>query len=247
MKIKLFILSTVWVLAGVLTSGCIVIDLNGCSTQRVKGSGKVISESRQVPEFREIRLEGQGKVVVAQANQFSVEVTSDDNILPSIETAVINGQLILSHENGKNLRPTTLNYTITVKDLKGVSIAGSGDIVGNDEFNSERFYADIAGSGDITIKVSADHLESGISGSGSISLSGSTNSHDARITGSGDVDAFELLARDSSVVITGSGNCRIHVSDKLRAKITGSGDVLYKGHPQISESITGSGKVKDRN
>ena len=247
MKIKLFILSTVWVLSGIFTSGCIVIDLNGCSAQRVKGSGKVISESRQVPEFREIRLEGQGKIVVAQGNQFSVEVTSDDNILPSIETAVINGQLILSHENGKNLRPTTLNYTITVKDLKGVSIAGSGDIVGNDEFNSERFYADIAGSGDITIKVSADHLESGISGSGSISLSGSTNSHDARITGSGDVDAFELLARDSSVVITGSGNCRISVSDKLRAKITGSGDVLYKGHPQISESITGSGKVKDRN
>jgi hypothetical protein len=247
MKIKLFILSTVWVLAGVLTSGCIVIDLNGCSTQRVKGSGKVISESRQVPEFREIRLEGQGKVVVAQANQFSVEVTSDDNILPSIETAVINGQLILSHENGKNLRPTTLNYTITVKDLKGVSIAGSGDIVGNDEFNSERFYADIAGSGDITIKVSADHLESGISGSGSIHLSGSANSHDARITGSGDVDAYEMRANDSSVVITGSGNCRIRVSEKLRAKITGSGDVLYKGHPQISESITGSGKVKDRN
>jgi hypothetical protein len=247
MKIKLFIFSTVWVLAGIFISGCIVIDLNGCSTQRVKGSGKVISESRQVPEFREIRLEGQGKVVVAQGDQISVEVTSDDNILPSIETAVINGQLILSHENGKNLRPTTLNYTITVKDLKGVSIAGSGDIVGNDEFNSERFYADIAGSGDIAIKVSVDSLESGISGSGSIHLSGSANSHDARITGSGDVDAFELLARDSSVVITGSGNCRIRVSEKLRAKITGSGDVLYKGHPQISESITGSGKVKDRN
>lgn len=247
MKIKFFILSTVWILAGVLTSGCIVIDLNGCSTQRVKGSGKVISESRQVPEFREIRLEGQGKAVVVHGNQFSVEVTSDDNILPSIETAVINGQLILSHENGKNLRPTTLNYTITVKDLKGVSIAGSGDIVGNDEFNSERFYANIAGSGDITIKVSADRLESGISGSGSISLSGSTLSHDARITGSGDVDAFELRARDSSVVITGSGNCRVRVSDKLRARITGSGDVLYKGQPQISESITGSGKVKDRN
>ena len=247
MKIKLFFLSTIWVLSGVFTSGCIVIDLNGCSAQSVKGSGNVISESRQVPEFNKIRLEGQGKVVLTQGNQSSLEVTTDDNILPSIETEVKNGKLIISHEKGKNLRPTKLNYIITVKDLEGVSISGSGDINGNDEFNSDSFYADIAGSGDIAIKVSTNRLESNISGSGSIYLAGSTNSYDATITGSGDVDAFELGARDSSVVITGSGNCRVSVSDKLRAKITGSGDVLYKGQPQISQSITGSGKVKDRN
>jgi hypothetical protein len=247
MKINLFILSTVWVLSGVFTSGCIVIDLNGCSAQSVKGSGNVISESRQVTEFNKIRLEGQGKVVLTQGNQSSLEVTTDDNIQPSIETEVKNGKLIISHEKGKNLRPTRLNYTITVKDLEGVSISGSGDISGNDEFNSDSFYADIAGSGNIAIKVSANRLESNISGSGSIYLSGSTNSYDATITGSGDVDAFELRARDSSVVITGSGNCRLRVADTLRAKITGSGDVLYKGQPQISQSITGSGKVKNRN
>jgi hypothetical protein len=215
--------------------------------QSVKGSGNIISESRHVSEFNKLRLEGQGKVVLTQGNQSSLEVTTDDNILPSIETVVKDGKLIISHEKGKNLRPTRLNYIITVKDLAGVSISGSGDINGNDEFNSDSFYADIAGSGDISIKVSANRLESNISGSGSIYLSGSTNSYDATITGSGDVDAFELRARDASVVITGSGNCRLSVSDKLRAKITGNGDVLYKGLPQISQSITGSGKVKDRN
>jgi len=118
MKIKHFILSTVWVLSGIFTSGCIVIDLNGCSAQTVKGSGNVISESRQVPEFREIRLEGQGKVSLAQGSRSSIEVTTDDNILPSIETEVTNGKLIISHEKGKNLRPTMLNFTITVKDLE---------------------------------------------------------------------------------------------------------------------------------
>jgi len=247
MKIKLFVFSTVWALAGVLTSGCIVIDLNGCSGQRVRGSGTVISESRQVPEFRELRLEGPGKVVLSKGSRSSIEVTTDDNILPSIETEVTNGKLIISHKEGMNLKPTTLNFAIIVKDLAGISIAGSGDIIGNEEFNSDRLYADIAGSGDIAIKVSADRLESSISGSGSISLSGSTKSHDARITGSGDIDAFDLQTTDSSVVITGSGNCKLRVSDNLGAKITGSGDVLYKGHPRISQSITGSGKVKDRN
>jgi hypothetical protein len=92
MKINLFILSTVWFLSGIFTSGCIVIDLNGCSAQSVKGSGNVISESRQVTEFNKIRLEGQGKVVLTQGNQSSLKVTTDDNILPFIETGVKNGK-----------------------------------------------------------------------------------------------------------------------------------------------------------
>ena len=99
----------------------------------------------------------------------------------------------------------------------------------------------------IAIEVTANRLETYIAGSGSIYLSGTTNSYEATITGSGDVDAFELQARDSSVVIAGSGNCRTSVSDTLQAKITGSGDVLYKGYPEIKQTITGSGSVRYRN
>ena len=247
MNIKLFLLSTAWVLSGVFTSGCIVIDLNGCSAQSVKGSGNVISESRQVPEFNKIRLEGRGKVVLTQGNQSSLEVTTDDNILPSIETEVKNEKLIISHEKGKNLRPTRLNYIITVKDLQGASIAGSGDITGKSRFVSEDFYTYISGSGDIRLELNTAHMTSDIAGSGSIHLSGKADVHQASITGSGEINAFDLETQNASLSITGSGDCKVNASEKLQAKITGSGDVLYKGHPQVNKTITGSGSVKDRN
>lgn len=246
MKIKLFILSMVWVLSGGFIYGCIVIDGHSFGIETVNGSGTIISEEREVSAFNQISLRGSGKVILTRGENQNVRVNTDANIMPHIQTVVKNGKLLISHDKN-NLRPTVLKFHITAANLEGVSISGSGDINGNDEFNSDSFYADIAGSGDITLKVNANRLESNISGSGSIYLAGSTNFYDATITGSGDVDAFELQARESSVVITGSGNCRISVSDKLRAKVTGSGDVLYKGRPQISQSITGSGKVKDRN
>ena len=247
MKIKLFILTTVWVLAGVFTSGCIVIDLDGCSATRIQGSGIVVSELRNLPEFSEIRLEGMGKVEIKQGGRSAIEVITDDNIQSSIETEVKSGKLIISHGRGRNLRPTRLSFTIAVKDLEGISVAGSGQASCDHKLVSDHFFAEISGAGDITLAVETARLESDISGSGSIYLSGSANTYDARITGSGDVDAFDLQTGDSSVVITGSGNCRVRVSDNLQAKITGSGDVLYKGEPRISQSITGSGKVKDRN
>ena len=246
MGTKLFLHSIICLLTGVFIYGCIVIDGHSFRIETVTGSGTIISEKREVPIFNQIILKGSGKVILTKGENQNVRVNTDDNIMPHIQTEVKNGKLVISHERN-NLRPTVLKFHITVANLEGVSISGSGDINGNDEFNSDNFYADIAGSGDIAIKVSANRLESNISGSGSIYLAGSTNSYNATITGSGDVDAFELRARDSSVVITGSGNCRISVSDKLRVKITGSGDVLYKGQPQISQSIMGSGKVKDRN
>jgi len=246
MGIKLIFRTTICTLISVLVLGCIVINGDGFAAGKVYGSGTVISEERQVPFFNQIHLKGTGKVILTRAASQSVRVNTDDNIMPHIRTEVENGKLVISQEV-KNIRPTVLTFHINAANLEGVSISGSGDITGNEEFNSESFYADIAGSGGIAMKVSANRLESNISGSGSIYLSGSANSYDPTITGSGDVDAFELQAQDSSVVITGSGNCRVNVSDRLRAKITGSGDVLYKGIPRISESITGSGKVKDRN
>ena len=243
---KLFLRSIICLLTGVFVYGCIVIDGHSFRIETVTGSGTIISEEREVPVFNQISLKGSGKVILTNGKNQNVQVNTDENIMPHIQTEVKNGKLVISHERN-NLRPTVLKFHITVANLEGVSISGSGDINGNDEFNSDNFYADIDGSGDIAIKVSANRLESNISGSGSIYLAGSTNSYDATITGSGDVDAFELRARDSSVVITGSGNCRISVSDKLRVKITGSGDVLYKGYPEIDQTITGSGSVKDRN
>ena len=246
MGIKLIFQSTLCILISVFVIGCIVINGDGFVAEKVYGSGTVVSEEREVPFFNQIHLKGTAKVILTRSASQSVRIKTDDNIMPHILTEVENGKLVISQE-GKNLRPTVLTLYISAANLEGVSISGSGDITGNEVFNSDRFYSDIAGSGDISVIVSANRLESNISGSGSIYLSGSANSYDATITGSGDVDAFELQTRDSSVVITGSGNCRVNVSDLLRAKITGSGDVLYKGHPEMSKSITGSGKVKDRN
>jgi len=233
-------------LASGFAVSCIVINGDGFGGERIHGSGKVISEKREVPAFDQIHLKGSGKVILTRTSDRSVRVKTDDNIMPHIRTEVENGKLIISHEK-KKIRPTVLTLNITAASLAGISISGSGDITGNDEFISNSFYTDIAGSGDISVRVKTKRLESSITGSGSIYLSGSTNSYNATITGSGDVDAFDLQAGEMSVVITGSGNCRVNVSELLRAKITGSGDVLYKGNPEISRSITGSGKVKDRN
>lgn len=245
MKTKgLFHYLTITVTAGILT-GCIVIAPGSCNRERVKGSGNVVTEERQVAGFNRVSLKGMGKVKLTRGDRDSIHIITDDNILPLIKTSVSNNRLEISNNN-YNLRPTQLEYDITVRELKGISIAGSGDVIGMSRFISDTIKAEIAGSGDISLEVETERLKSGITGSGAIHLSGATNSHDTSITGSGEINAFDLEAQNVSVAISGSGDCRINAAESLTANISGSGDVVYRGRPQIDSRISGSGKLKYR-
>ena len=242
MKIQQLQLLAVSIVTAFLTTGCIVIDLNGCGMKSVNGSGNLATEDRQLPEFDQIALNGAGRVILVKGDMAHLQIRTDDNIMPLIETGVRNRKLEISHDKW-NLKPTALDIVITVKDLKGTSIAGSGHIKSDDRFSSDHFYTRVSGSGIITIELEVTQLDSDITGSGSVRLRGYVKDYDASITGSGKINALSMEAENASVTITGSGDCNINVSDNLRAKITGSGDLRYKGNPRVSKKITGSGSV----
>ena len=246
MRIKQFGILIICCLVAGLVSSCLVIDLSGCSAKKVKGSGNVVTEFRQMKDFDRIHLKGAGRVLLTRGEKSSLEIKTDDNILPIIKTKVSDGELVISHEN-YNPRPTTLQYFITVNYLKGIAVSGSAEVTADSKFVSDSFYADISGSGDVRLELEVGRLECDISGSGSMRFSGKTDSLDVSITGAGNIRALDMQAANVSLKITGSGNCEVNASKTLNVKITGSGDVKYKGSPQISKKVTGSGNIKKVN
>jgi hypothetical protein len=246
MKIRLILLLIVSLLFAAIASGCIVVDLNGCSKETVKGSGEVIAEERQLAEFKTIKLKGVGRVVLTQGQPHTIMIETDDNIMPLIETEIQNDQLIISQGN-YNLRPTKLDFNITVAQLKGIAISGAGDVIGKSRFVSDDFAAKISGSGDMVLELAVANLETDITGSGTMNLSGQTDRHDAKISGSGKIDAFDMQTKNVSLKISGSGDCKVTATEILHARVSGSGDVFYKGHPRITSKISGSGNLESRN
>ena len=222
-------------------TGCIIV-INGKSVQ---GSGNIITQEREVSEFSKVHLKGSGKVFLTPGKKQSLEIKTDDNIMPLIETDVSGNKLTISHGNN-HLRPTSFEVYITLENLEGVRISGSGDIIGKGRFVTNTLYAEISGSGDMDLEVETGLLETKISGSGSIHLSGKAEDYTVSISGSGKINAFDVDAKHVSVKISGSGDCRVSTSESLDAKISGSGDVYYRGRPQINAKISGSGSLKSR-
>lgn len=219
------------------------------SGERVQGSGEIVSEARSPGSFDGVSLSGSFKVLVRQAGSEAVEIKADKNLLPLIETRVVeNGKgriLEISAKRGYQLQPSkTPMITLEMAVLRQLAIAGSGDIK-VETMKTPQLDASVAGSGDIVFNdLQSERLGIKVSGSGDVQAAGRANSLTVAIAGSGDVKAQNLVADEVKVSIAGSGDARVHANKTLKVSIAGSGDVRYNGAPNIESSVAGSGSVR---
>ncbi len=216
--------------------------------KRVKGNGNIITKTRTVSDFDEIRMAGSFDVELLKGEEGTITIKADENLMDYIVTEVKNGHLKIKSKKGYEIRSTkTILITVTFDDIEGVSLAGSGDISSSDFIDSSHLNLSILGSGDLDLKVSTKNLTSNISGSGNINLNGSSDEFTCTIAGSGNINGYNLKAGVTNAKIAGSGNVKVNAVDEIHAKIAGSGDVYYTGNPAVEKSNSvGSGSLRKK-
>jgi hypothetical protein len=206
-------------LGAMLFTGC----GNG-SSNRIHGSGVSKTETRHVEGFHAVRLDGAADINITVGDKTEVTVTTDDNVLPAIDTQVHGGTLVIGSRESYDSR-VGVKVTIVTPSLDAFELNGSGD-VSIKGLGGEKFSAKIRGSGHLTAQGTVDAVT-------------------AAIAGSGDLRLVDLKARRAEVSIAGSGSAAVSADDSLTASVSGSGDIRYKGDPpQVQSSVSGSGSVK---
>lgn len=211
----------------------------------VRGRGNQVSEVRSLTDFTSVTNTTSANVVIVQGSTYDVEVRAQDNILNEVTTQVRGSELIINTRGCVN--NADIDVFITMPQINGLSIIGSGDIFGDNAWVVNDMDLRVIGSGDMDLDVDADDIDIEINGSGEITLFGSADNCRTDITGSGDLRSFNLVADDHRVIIFGSGDAKVFASDQLDVTINGSGDVWYKGSPTISVNIAGSGDLVNAN
>lgn len=216
---------SIFMLSAMMMTACINDDRGPDNQPCLRGEGSVVSETREVDEFSRITLAIPGELYIIQGSSSEVVIEAKENIVPEIETRVVNGNLEISFvwDNTCTRDTGPINVHLTVLNIEEIAIAGAANVTGEN--------------------IITDELTVSIAGAGNFNLSGETGILEIDITGAGNVSAFDLSSLECGVSITGSGNAEITVENELEISITGSGNVFYKGNPQVSASITGSGNV----
>ncbi len=195
--------------------------------KRVKGSGKLATEIRDLEDFNSIQIKGSSDLDITIGESFSVTVETDDNLLELLETEVRHGTLYVDFADGYSVNTRIgSRLEITMPDLEELNLKGASDIRASG-LNGKELSISIFGSGDVTLSGEVEDLE-------------------VDIRGSGDIDAKKLVAREAYISIKGSGDVGVAVDDFLDADIKGSGDITYYGDPKVKKRVWGSGDITHR-
>lgn len=195
------------------TSGAIVI-----------GSGRFVTESRRAEGFTAIAVAA-GRVVVTRGSVESLEITAEDNILPLIESTVINGRLTLGLRSGSGATNVHgVEYRITMRDLREIHAGGASRIDANG--------------------IEASHLIVNLSGASTFSGSGSVNRMDLNLSGASRVQAPELTAHTATAMLSGASVALVRVTDSLVVHASGASVVEFLGDPAVEAETSGGSIVR---
>lgn len=228
-------------------------------------------EKRKVSGFSKLSFRTSGKLFLKQGATESVELVGDPEVLEKIETKVEDGKLSIGFkEEGSwfNWRDWSdddkITAYVTMKDVEGVYVSGSGDLIAETKLTGDDMDVKVSGSGNLTAEIDAEDLDADVSGSGDLNLTGKARNIDSRISGSGKIKfngavangvetnisgsgRFEAAGTASEIRSTISGSGRVLaadlVVDRCNVRISGSGSVQVNVKTSIDANISGSGSV----
>ena len=228
-------------------------------------------ETKDVSTFTKISFRVSGKLYLKQGSPQKVEIEGKKDALEKIEVEVEGNRLVIKREGNGWMDwsfgddDDKVNVYVTVKDIEGLSVSGSGDLIGQGKITSSDLDLNVSGSGLLQLEaaVSGD-LEADVSGSGEIVLKGSCRNYDSDVSGSGRIDLDVAISEKATFGVSGSGKIqaagtanevKTNISgsgkvlaanletNKCEVRISGSGDVEINVKSELDANISGSGSV----
>lgn len=209
----------------------------------------IVKETRDVSGFTRVSFGVSGDLYINFGSEFKVVLEGEKALLGDIVTEVSGGKLVIKKENWRLNMNGKVTIYITMPEIKGLGVSGSGRAEIKDAVKAENLDLSVSGSGKLfTTDVVAADLNCSISGSGDIIIGGSGDATkaDISISGSGNYRGEPLKIGSAEISISGSGNCSCNVTGSLRASVSGSGNVTYLGDPKVDVRVSGSGRVRSK-
>ena len=209
-----------------------LIGFIGCAghnymfSERISGNGDIVTETRDVGYFTELRVTGARSTVVYGDVDGPIRLTGDSNILENTVSYIDGDRLVITSKRSVSMNPTQrVEIEIPSTRLNAVRVSGSNRIVLN---NIEQNTFAIRGSGSTRVEANgyADIL-------------------DIRMSGSSQIDAPDLISESAAIRTSGSSKAVVNVSGKLESRSSGSSEIVVHGNPtEIVNQSSGSSRLR---
>ena len=202
-----------------------VVSTTGCHWIGIHGNGHIKTDERSVSAFANIDIRG-AFTVDWQSGAPSVSITTDENLLPYVDSNVSGDTLHL--RTREQIRPTHgIRVVISSPTRAGARISGAVKLAAK-QLSGSKFALESRGASRVSLEGKIDELL-------------------ADMTGASELAANELQTKTAEISTTGAGDAEVAVAETLKVVITGAGSVKYSGNPPtIEKHISGAGSIRHK-
>lgn len=209
----------------------------------VRGSGKVIKESRELKPFDRVSAAAGIDLDLTVGPQTAAVVEGDDNLVPLVETVVTGGALEIRFVERDVHSDHGIVVHLQVQALSEVSVSGGSKARG-EVASPEELALSASGGGEVRLhKVGTRRLVARGSGGARLELEGKAESVEVSLSGGSTLGAARLAT--ARVKIDGSGGCtaQVSASESVRGGLSGGCALDVQGRAKVKVATSGGSSV----
>ena len=229
----------------------------------LKGSAQLKTENYNFDNFTKVEINGPFEVAVSYADNYSVNITANDNIFSMVQCINENNLLKVIVQSssfmGKHhiqFVDTTMKIAITLPQLRSCSLSGNANstITGFEsragiDFNVSKTSTleipqmtagdlnfTVSGQSSVSGNITAGDINLNISATSNIQLGGSGSILNCKASGASKALLDNLLVENAIVNLKNASSGNINAAVKIDADLSGSSDLIYYGNPVMGNT-----------
>lgn len=212
--------------------GVACYDANGAD---VEGSGDIVTETYDFGDFIGVRLSHSFQAEITFAQEFSVSLDVDDNVLEYVDVDIVGDSLRFRLDGVDSTDDVTLDATITMPDLESLDLSGATRVTVSGFENMDDLEAELSGASTLEGVLDVTHLDLRLSGASTASLEGGGIEADLDASGASTLDLEDFPLEIAHVEMSGASTGTVNVRDELGPVIlSGASHLTYVGTPTLS-------------
>jgi len=207
-----------------------------------KGNGNVVSDTRTVSEdFTKVSASEGLMVYVTQADEFSIKVEADENVIDLIETDINNGKLRIHAE--QNIGKATKNIYVSLPKVSALRSSSGAHLTTKNTITASELEVDGSSGAQLDLEVVTNEIDIDASSGANLNISGTSDGAMVDVSSGGNINAKNLETRTCNADASSGGNVKIQVSKSLIADASSGGNISYSGDANVEKKKSVSGSV----
>jgi hypothetical protein len=208
-------------------------------TMVLRGSGTPLTQEFPVGAFTSVDASSAFDIKINRSDKFSVEVTTDDNLMEFVRISDDGGTLTLGLDHGGkalSISPKVgLKAVVTMPELEGVTLSGACTATAEDFETKKTFALHAGGASTFSGTISADKVDAKAEGASTITVRGKAKSAVVQGSGASHIKLGDLTVARATVHLSGASSSTVNAVDKLDYSVSGASHLDYRGQPTLGE------------